>query len=170
MYYIERYKWGVPMAYVFRGRLCGYVCADNEVLSNARVRLYRPPDERLVRRVAARPKETFDILDDDAVEAKESRLLADTRTNEEGEFDVELDEEDHDYDGEAVEVDVVVQELPGLDEPAEDPVLHHHATARMAPARGRAGRHVGVLSPSAALVCGAQAARRLGHLWPGHAL
>lgn len=103
------------MPYIFRGRLCGYECANVEIpLSNVRVRLYEPPGERLVRRVAASPKETFAILDDDAVAAKESRLLAETTTNEEGEFEVELDEDEHGYDGEVLEVDGVVSEVSGL--------------------------------------------------------
>ena len=54
------------MAYIFRGKLCGYICPDcREPLSKVRVRLYRAGDDReTVARAVANPKDTFAILNE----------------------------------------------------------------------------------------------------------
>lgn len=101
------------MQYTFEGNLCGYLCGDiAEPIPNATVRLYRRTD-RVVERATAAPKETFAVLDREAVEAKADRLLAQAETDEEGAFEVALDSQQDDYDGEAFEVDVRVDRVPG---------------------------------------------------------
>lgn len=97
--------------YIFKGHLCGYICAEcPEPLANLQVRLYRVDDQRNVAALAvANPKETFAILDDDQVQAKESRLFAKADTDAEGNFTFELGDK---YAGEAFEVDVYCGTVP----------------------------------------------------------
>ena len=97
--------------YNFRGRLCGYICAEcPEPLANLQVRLYRVDNQRNVTALAvANPKETFAILDDDQVRGKESRLFAQAETDAEGNFTFDLTEN---YAGEAFEVDVYCGSVP----------------------------------------------------------
>jgi len=116
------------MQYTFTGQLCGYICPDvEEALANMTVRLYRPGQERrgIVARATARPKETFAILDEKEVAGKEDRLLAETETDGEGRFEVEFGEEE-DYDGEAFEIDVRTDHVPG--EQAEETTLQFTIT------------------------------------------
>jgi hypothetical protein len=96
---------------IFKGRLCGFICPDcPEPLSNATVRLYRNRDEQQVSALAAAsPKDTFAILTDDEVQAKQSSLLAEGTTDEQGAFALELGK---DYDGGAFEVDVYCGTVP----------------------------------------------------------
>lgn len=97
--------------YIFKGRLCGYICAEcPEPLANLQVRLYRVDTQRNVAALAvANPKETFVILDDDQVQGKQSRLLANAETDAEGNFSFEIGEN---YAGEAFEVDVYCGSVP----------------------------------------------------------
>lgn len=99
--------------YIFRGRLCGYICAEcPEPLANLQVRLYRVDKQPNVAALAvANPKETFAILGDDQVQEKASRLLAKTETDAEGNFTFELSKN---YAGEAFEVDVYCGTVPRL--------------------------------------------------------
>ena len=97
--------------YMFKGRLCGYICAEcPEPLANLQVRLYRVDKQPNVAALAvANPKETFAILDDDQVQEKASRLLAKVETDAEGNFAFELSKN---YAGEAFEVDVYCGSVP----------------------------------------------------------
>ena len=80
------------MAYIFRGRLCGYICSEcPEDLANVTVRLYRNREQQNVTALAvADPKDTFAILSDDQVKAKASSLIAETKTADDGSFTFEL--------------------------------------------------------------------------------
>ena len=97
--------------YIFKGRLCGYICAEcPEPLANLEVQLYRVDKRHNVAALAvANPKETFAILDDDQVREKQSRLLAKTTSDAEGNFSFALDKN---YDGEAFEIDVYCGSVP----------------------------------------------------------
>ena len=97
--------------YIFKGHLCGYICAEcPEPLANLQVRLYRVDKQPNVAALAvANPKETFAILDDNQVQEKASRLLAKTETDAEGNFAFELSKN---YAGEAFEVDVYCGSVP----------------------------------------------------------
>src|SRR6266480_798947 len=102
------------MSYIFRGRLCGYICEQcHEPLANVRVRLYRTRQNQNVAALAvASPKDTFAILTADEVSEKEAALLGEFETNEAGEFVAELGEKQG-YRGEAFEVDVYCGTVPG---------------------------------------------------------
>lgn len=100
------------MSYLFKGRLCGYICEECfEPLAGVKVRLYRTRrDQNVAALAVASPKDTFAILSDRQVKAKESSLLGEFETNEAGEFVAELDEKS--YNGEAFEVDVYCGTVP----------------------------------------------------------
>ncbi|PYS77886.1 MAG: hypothetical protein DMF66_08285 [Acidobacteria bacterium] len=101
------------MAYIFRGRLCGYICDEcPEPLSRVTVKLYRVRDDQNVTaRAVASPKDTFVILDDEQVREKESLLIAETETDDAGNFSFELGREQK-YGGEAFEIDVYCGNVP----------------------------------------------------------
>jgi hypothetical protein len=101
------------MAYIFRGRLGGFICAQYpEVLSNVRVRLYRNrPEQSTTLLAVASPEDTSVILTDRQVKEKESSLFAETETNNDGVFIFELGEKQN-YCGEAFEIDVYCATLP----------------------------------------------------------
>ena len=107
------------MTYMFKGRLCGYICGEcPEPLSNLKVRLYSVEKERNISALAvANPKETFAILSDNLVSEKQSRLLAAADTDNEGKFNIELGKQ---YAGEAFEVDVYCATVP-RQKPGEKP-------------------------------------------------
>jgi hypothetical protein len=109
------------MSYIFRGTLCGYICPDcPENLSNVTVRLYRlRKDQQATALVAARTKETFQILSEEEVAAKDSALLAETETDAHGRFEVAMGEE-QEYDGEAFQIDVRLNQVPGREEPSKE--------------------------------------------------
>lgn len=100
------------MIYIFKGRLCGYICVDcPEPFSNLKVRLYRSSDRAMTARAVAKPKDTFAILSDDQVKEKASSLIAETETDAEGNFTFTLDEKQR-YEGGAFEVDVYCETVP----------------------------------------------------------
>ena len=97
--------------YIFKGRLCGYICAQcPEPLANLVIKLYRvDPRHNIAALAVASPKETFAILNETQVAEKESRLLAFANTDEDGNFSFALE---NDYHGEAFEVDVYCATVP----------------------------------------------------------
>lgn len=109
-------------SYVFRGRLCGYICDEcPEPLSNVTVRLYRlRGDQNVTALVAANPKETSAVLSDDDVKAKADRLLAEARTDADGNFSIALSEKQK-YDGEPFELDIYCETVPGRKENGKSP-------------------------------------------------
>jgi hypothetical protein len=102
-------------SYIFRGRLCGYICDEcPEPLANVRVRLYRSrAQDNLASLAVAAPKDTFAILSDDEVKAKEKYLIAEAETDADGNFQFVLGREQK-YDGGAFEVDVYCGTVPHL--------------------------------------------------------
>jgi hypothetical protein len=119
------------MTYTFRGGLRASL-ADGveESLSGVEVRLYRvrQDDEVHIRKAAmAQPKETFSILSPAAVDEKRSALLADGKTDENGQFAVEIDDgaeftEDESGRPAVFTVDVRVESIPGSNVDPERPV------------------------------------------------
>jgi hypothetical protein len=101
------------MTYIFKGRLCGYICPDcPEPLSNVTVRLYRSrAQEAVTVLAAASAKDTFAILSDADVQAKVPSLIAETSTAADGSFTFELGERQK-YNGEAFEIDVYCATVP----------------------------------------------------------
>jgi len=110
------------MTYIFKGKLCGLICADcPEDLSNVTVRLYRTrADQNVTSLAVAAPKDTFRVLSEDEVKAKASSLIAETVTLEDGSFTFELGANSK-YEGDAFEIDVycgnVPHRKPGRKEP-----------------------------------------------------
>lgn len=108
------------MAYIFKGRLCGYICDEcPEPLSHVKVRLYRTRKEQnATALVAAQPKDTFAILDEKQVKEKSSSLIGEYETDDAGNFTADLGSK---YDGGAVEVDVYCETVPGRKETPKPP-------------------------------------------------
>lgn len=103
------------MLYILRGNLIGVKCDDHFMpLANTIVRLYRSRanvDDATVL-VTAQAKETFQLLDEKAIKAKEKYLLAETRTDESGNYTFEIDGDKSKYKGETVEFDIYYPEIP----------------------------------------------------------
>ncbi|HMC57724.1 MAG TPA: hypothetical protein VKJ01_00905, partial [Candidatus Solibacter sp.] len=82
-----------------------------EQLSDVTVRLYRhQPNQNITALAVANPKDTFAVLDEETLRAKESSLLAETKTNAQGGFVFELGERT--YNGEAFEIDLYCGTVP----------------------------------------------------------
>lgn len=100
------------MSYIFKGRLCGYICPEcPEPLSGVTVRLYRATQTNLAALAVANPKDTFAILSDEDVTAKAGRLIAEAKTDAQGNFVFELGEAQK-YGGEAFDIDVYCGTVP----------------------------------------------------------
>ena len=108
--------------YIFKGRLCGYICPDcPEALSNVSVRLYRHADDRPISALAAAsPKDTFAILSDSQAKAKQSLLIAEVESDEDGRFTFDLGEKQG-YEGGAFEIDVYCGSVPHQIPPKKPP-------------------------------------------------
>jgi hypothetical protein len=101
------------MSYVFKGNLCGLLCGDcQEPISEGLVRLYRNrPDQNVTALAVADPDDTFTVLSDEQVRAKEAMLIAETKTDADGSFTFNLGREQK-YNGEAFEIDVYCGTVP----------------------------------------------------------
>lgn len=113
---------GKLMSYIFKGNLCGYICADcPEALSDVTVRLYRhQQDQNITALAVANPKDTFTVLGEEALRAKESSLLAETKTDAQGRFAFDLSERS--YKGEAFEVDIYCGTVPHRKPSRKNPI------------------------------------------------
>ncbi len=101
------------MKYVLRGRIHAIVCDEPQhSLANTTVRLYRFDDKDATRLVAAQSKEAFQFLEEKEIKAKAKRLLAETKTDAQGNYAFEIDGDKQKYKGEAVEFDVYYAEIP----------------------------------------------------------
>lgn len=103
------------MPYQFRGHLCGILCGELEIiedLSQVAIRVYRPnQQEDLTRRVVADVKDTVTLLSAEQVASKRERLLAECRTDDDGNFTINFGN-NQDYNGEAIEIDVYLERAP----------------------------------------------------------
>lgn len=100
------------MTYVFKGRLCGYLCSDcHEPLSRVKVRLYRSTRADVTAHAVADANETFAMLTDEQVAAKSKSLLIEVETDEQGRFTAELGDKQG-YKGEPFEIDFVCGTVP----------------------------------------------------------
>jgi hypothetical protein len=100
------------MNYIFKGRLCGYICPKcPEPLSDVAVRLYRATQPNVIALAVASPKETFAILSDEDAKGKANRLIAEAKTDAQGNFVFELGEAPK-YNGEAFDIDVYCGTVP----------------------------------------------------------
>lgn len=98
--------------YQVKGNLRGYLCNKcQENLSGLVIRLYKTqPEQRVTAMAVANPKETFRELTAEEVEAKRAFLLAETKTDEAGNFTVTLSGEQ--YGGEAFDIDFECGTVP----------------------------------------------------------
>ena len=110
------------MKYIFKGRLCGLICAEcPEPLANVKVRLYKSAElEQITARAVANPKESFAVLDDEAIKGRDKLLIAEAETDAQGNFSFELGK-DQKYNGEAFEVDVYCGTVPRRRVPRRPP-------------------------------------------------
>jgi hypothetical protein len=101
------------MSYLFRGRLCGYLCEEcREPLSEVVVRIYRNRGNQNITALAvADPGQTLTLIKDDEVKAKASSLIAEVKTDANGNFTFELGAKQN-YAGEAFEIDVYCGTVP----------------------------------------------------------
>ena len=101
--------------YIFQGKLRAHICKEClELLANVQVRLYRHrSNQDTSNLVATEPKHTFKVVTQDEVTAKASYLIAETSTDQSGEFLFRLSPEKDNYSGEAFEVDVRMTTVPG---------------------------------------------------------
>jgi len=108
-----RFERSSYMKFRFKGRLCGFICTEcPEPLARVNVRLYRSRAGQDVTALAvAKPKDTFAILSDEEAKAKQSSLIAETQTDDDGNFEFELSDKQK-YQGEAFEVDVYCGTVP----------------------------------------------------------
>ncbi len=145
------------MSYLFKGRLCGFLCEESrEPLSNVVVRIYRNrKDQNVAALAVADPSQTLSLLSDDQVKAKASSLIAETTTNVDGNFSLSLGAEQK-YAGEAFEIDVYCTTVPRR-KPGRKPVQPRilgddPAAAVETDARRPACGRMAILHPAALLV------------------
>ena len=101
------------MKYSLKGRIQTTVCDDHQhALTNTVIRLYQPDDETVTELVAAQPKEAFRWLEKKDFQAKQKRLLVETTTDAQGHYTFEIDGEQKNYQGGAVELDIYYPEIP----------------------------------------------------------
>ena len=96
------------MNYIFKGNLCTYLCSDcSETLSFVKVRLYLP-DNRLnvALHAVASASDTFHQVTNAELEAKNALFLAETVTDAQGNFVINLSDEQG-YKGGAFDLDFV---------------------------------------------------------------
>lgn len=111
------------MSYILSGKLQGYVSPDClEPFTDVTVKLYRHREtEEAQALAAANPKHTFKILSPEEVRAKEYLLIGQTRTNDVGEFSIDLNTKSvgghrgwtGQYAGEPLEIDVYCRTVLG---------------------------------------------------------
>ncbi len=101
------------MSYLFRGKLCGYLCEEcTEPLSEVVIRLYRNrKDQNITALAVADPGQTLSLINDDQVKTKASSLIAEARTDANGNFSFDLGAKQN-YAGEAFEIDVYCGTVP----------------------------------------------------------
>jgi len=103
------------MKFTLVGNLQGVVCDDPLMpVSNTIVRLYKftgTPSEATVL-TAAQAKETFQFIDEKGIKAKEKNLLAETKTDKDGNYSFVLDGDKQKYSGEVVEFDIHYSKIP----------------------------------------------------------
>ncbi|MBB4806958.1 hypothetical protein HNP38_002254 [Chryseobacterium defluvii] len=101
------------MNYIIKGNLVAYLCRDrdcSEYLSQVKVRIYLPENETNIEAVSsAEIKDTFREVTEDEINAKHRRLVAETETEVNGAFSVEIDEK---YSRSALEIDFYCGSVP----------------------------------------------------------
>ena len=130
------------MPYIFRGRLCGFICAQcPEELSDVTVRVYRSGDARRVTALAvANPKETLRLLTEEEVKERAGNLLAEAKTASDGTFTIEIDERKQKYGGEPFEIDVYCETVPHRKPTLQSPPPRQFSITTLQPIWRQAGK------------------------------
>ncbi len=107
------------MSYIFRGQLCGALCDDcTEPFAKAVIKLYRLAEgSDIPALVAGQAKHAFAFVDAEKAKAKQHCLIAEAETDSEGSFVVNFGDG---YDGQAFEVDVVIDQVAGVSDSDSD--------------------------------------------------
>ena len=117
------------MQYIFKGSLCGYICADcSEHLGGIDVLLYLPvPRNNVVAAAVANPKDTFHLVDKGEADARKDLLIARATTDATGNFEMTVDEKYRDM---AFDVDIVCGTVPRVPPrpPRRQPIQAHLTT------------------------------------------
>jgi hypothetical protein len=123
------------MGYIFKGRLCGWLCAEcQEPLSDVVVRLYRHrPEQNVTALAVADPADTFTVLTDEQVKAKASTLIAETKADADGNFSFNLGREQK-YNGEAFEIDIYCGSVPRRKQTRKPPQPRQASITTLQPA------------------------------------
>lgn len=101
------------MGIILKGNLTGELCEDcKEPLLGSIIRFYRVENINVdvVTHIAADPKETFQILDEKAIQAKSKLLIAEAEIDENGDYQTELTGEYEQYDG-PLTIDVLTKKV-----------------------------------------------------------
>jgi len=112
------------MNYLFKGNLRGFYCGDCfDFLYNAKVRIYAVDKATNITALAvAREKETFHQRNDEELKTISKKLIAETLTDEAGNFSLELS--DKNYDGGAFDIDFECGNVPIKLGPKNPPKPH----------------------------------------------
>ena len=117
------------MGYIFKGSLCGSLCADcMEPLGGMEVMLYLPwKEESVLTHVVASLKETFHVVTKEEAAARKGKLIATTTTDKSGKFEFALDEKQRDT---AFDIDFICPTVPNLPlkAPRKAPIQIHLTT------------------------------------------
>ena len=101
------------MAYIFKGTILGALCRDCiEPLAGLKLKFYRLASDRNVTALAvAAPKDTFTLLEDQAIEARRPLLIGEAEIDERGNFSFEFPRGSR-YEGGPFEVDLHCAAVP----------------------------------------------------------
>ncbi|MDY8136600.1 hypothetical protein [Aquimarina sp. 2201CG5-10] len=111
------------MSFILKGNLAGELCSDcKESLVGSIIRFYRVEDLEIgLANVAANPKLTLAVLTEEAVSAKSKLLMAETKIDENGNYEVALDDSYQNYGGPLM-IDVLTKSVPNQKEKDKEPV------------------------------------------------
>ena len=103
------------MKYTLKGNLHGVICNDHLMpVANTTIRLYRYPGNanEATALTVAQAKETFQKIDEKGIDAKQKHLLAETKTDNAGNYSFVIDGTKKKYNGEVVEFDLHYSKIP----------------------------------------------------------
>ncbi|MDP3642920.1 MAG: hypothetical protein Q8S54_06975 [Bacteroidota bacterium] len=117
------------MNYVFKGKLCGYLCEECfEPLAGMEVRLYLPwQKENVISHAVADTKDTFRLVTKEEAAARKDLLVATTKTDEKGNYTFVLDEK---HSKTAFDIDFICGTVPRIPPkpPIREPLQIHLTT------------------------------------------
>ena len=116
------------MKYYLRGNLCGFLCDEcSEPLSGMKVLLYLPwQKDSVISKAVANTKDTFRLVTNEESAARKDLLIATTQTDENGNYEFELDKK---YGNKAFDIDFTCGTVPRV--PPKPPIkrpLQFHLT------------------------------------------